>query len=301
MGSWYATCFMSHLPIEPGDRVAAIILAPRHDTPAAGCTCNADDYFVPLGTPIFGEYDDMGALRKITENKYMLNYLKQLKMTIPLVSEESRSEYFFVKLEDVVADIARKNLYVNNKLLDMVLIHEDLYYKLLNEVANRIPYDHTESLRDLHVYAITEALGKMAKNQELFEKAKAEGFSALTEIETEDAVFHKLHDHLRYSNDRRWNSMDWFGAEYVKTKDESIIHMIADYILWHTVVEYSRKAYGCMSGRGSQSTEMRLQTIIAEFVIVKSLLKQSEIEPELIDKTDTNGILRDTMYFWNNG
>jgi hypothetical protein len=77
--------------------------------------------------------------------------------------------------------------------------------------------------------------------------------------------------------------------------------MIADYILWNTVMEYSRHAYGCVSGRGSQCCEMRLQTIIAEFIIVRSLLKQSEIEPELIDKTDTNGILRDTMYFWDNG
>ncbi|MBQ8626809.1 MAG: hypothetical protein IJ419_11670 [Agathobacter sp.] len=301
MGSWYATCFMSHLPIEPGNRVAAIILAPRNNKDLAGCTCNADDYFVPIGTPIFGEYDDCGHMRLIDENVHMENYLKQLKLTIPLISENEHSEYFFATLEDVVADIAHKNLYVDKNRLDMVLIHEDLYYKLLNEVANRIPYDHTESLRDLHTYAITEVLSKLEKNKELFERAKAEGFAALTEDEAENAVFCRLHDHLRYSNDRRWNSMDWFANEYLKTKDENLIQIIADYILWHTVVEYSRSAYGCMSGRGSQSCEMRLQTVVAEFIIVKSLLKQSEIEPKLIDKTDTNNILRDTMYFWDNG
>lgn len=300
MGSWYATCFMSHLPIEPGQRVAAIILVSRNNMGASCGTCNSDDYFVPLGTPIFGEYDDCGALRNINKNDYMLRYLKQLKLTIPLVDEENHHEYFFTSLEDVVSDVARKNLYADKRELDMILIHEDLYYKLLNEVANRIPYDHTESLRDLHTYAITEAIAKMAKGMANIEKLKAEGVAAFED--DEDALwFSKLHDYLRYSNDRRWNAMDWFAEEYLQTKDEALIQMIADYILWNTVMEYSRHAYGCVSGRGSQCCEMRLQTIIAEFVIVRSLLKQSEIEPELIDKTDTNGILRDTMYFWDNG
>ena len=300
MGSWYATCFMSHLPIEPGQRVAAIILAPRNHDGVSACTCNADDYFVPIGTPIFGKYDDCGALRDIDANDYMKRYLEQLKLTIPLVNENDHHEYFFATLEDVVSDIARKNLYVDKKELDMVLIHEDLYYKLLNEVANRIPYDHTESLRDLHTYAIIQAIDKVAEGRANIEKLKAEGIDAFENVE-DTLWFSKLHDYLRYANDHRWNSMDWFAEEYLRTKDEVIIQMIADYIMWHTVVEYSRSAYGCMSGRGSQCCEMRLQTIIAEFIIVRSLLKQSEIEPELIDKTDTNGILRDTMYFWDNG
>ena len=71
MGSWNGTCFLSHLPIEHGDKIKIIFL--RKNVYVDSYTnnvgvCYADHFFKPLYFPISGEYDDYGGIENIELN-----------------------------------------------------------------------------------------------------------------------------------------------------------------------------------------------------------------------------------------
>lgn len=66
MGSWNGTCFLSHLPIEGGDKIKIIFLRKNnYVNPFTNNTgvCDPDTFFKPLYFPISGEYDDYGGIK----------------------------------------------------------------------------------------------------------------------------------------------------------------------------------------------------------------------------------------------
>lgn len=306
MGSWNATCYMSNLPINPGDRVALLMLAPLNRKRNRCVTCNAEDFMVHIGSPIFGEYEDSGILKNIDSNPYMEQYLKEFS---PLYTCDNQygsnvyewNEYEWENIETFLHDVCHHYVFVNSTLgerqeLDFVMIHEELYHKLLQEIGMRIPYDFTESLYDLHEYKIRQTLMNMREKREMAMAAVKDCSDEMSKQITLALAKESFCDKYNFTHEVRWKAMDWFANKYLDTNDESIIYIIRDRILWLTVMEYARKAYGAVSGAGSQSCEMKLQNIIATYIVVKCLVYEAECERDGIGSDDDN-ILRDTMYF----
>lgn len=65
MGCWSGTCFLSHLPIESGDKIKIIFLKKNRYggsfTNNTGVS-NPDTFFKPIYFPISGKYDDYGGI-----------------------------------------------------------------------------------------------------------------------------------------------------------------------------------------------------------------------------------------------
>jgi hypothetical protein len=70
MGCWNGTCFLSHLPINHGDRVRIILLKKNKYvkllTNNTGCVY-PDTFFKPFYFSIGGEYDDYGGIEEIED------------------------------------------------------------------------------------------------------------------------------------------------------------------------------------------------------------------------------------------
>lgn len=78
MGSWNATCGISHLPINVGDPVVAILIAkhfnPKNDGNASGY-CYVNGFYEPVTLPILASYGDYGEISDI-ENPYILPLIR---------------------------------------------------------------------------------------------------------------------------------------------------------------------------------------------------------------------------------
>lgn len=62
MGDYNATCFLTRLPIMPGDRAIALLVIPRPEPDLSGVHC--DGIWVPCILPFTGPYDGYGKIEK---------------------------------------------------------------------------------------------------------------------------------------------------------------------------------------------------------------------------------------------
>lgn len=307
MGCWYSTCFMSHLPLMPGDNIAIFLLAPKRPDAHPGMTCYPNDRYEPIGFPIFAEYDDDVQVRNIREiNDYMERYLREFatvyekRGTVMVGDEELPNfvEYEWTDMEDFVRSVIYGELYVEGydkkkQPLEHVMMHTDLYLRLLSNISNRIPCGQTETYEKL-IYAKVLKTIEWLKEADEFEALMREKYG-------EDApCLRKFSDKVRAESFSRWNSMDKMARYYLEDEDGYILDHIVNYILWATVMSHSRYGYHCISGGGSQCQEMMLQKIIAEFVLEKCAEREAEAK---IDGDDSGeeydgNVLEETLYWW---
>jgi hypothetical protein len=292
---------MSHLPLMPGDDIAIFLLAPNYPDEKDGLTCYPTDRYVPIGFPIFAEYDDDVQVRNIREiNEHMTRYLhefatvynKKGSIYIEGIGDSPVfEEYKWNDIEDFVRSVIYHELYVedrngNKKRLEHVMVHTELYTRLLQNMSNRIPYGKSESYADLMYSKVIKTMEWLKKGDDLAIKMKMKHG---IDVPSLDRFSDKIN--IGFS---RWNSMDKMAKYYLETDDGYILDHIVNYILWATIMNYSRYGYHCISGAGSQCQEMMLQKIIAEFVIEKC----SERERDKDEDYDGN-VLEETLYYWD--
>lgn len=75
MGSWNATCALSHLPIEPGESVVQLILAKSPYDTGVDLGYYTSDFWYPRTLPLFGTYGDYG---KVDLGKSESSFVKQI-------------------------------------------------------------------------------------------------------------------------------------------------------------------------------------------------------------------------------
>lgn len=317
MGCWYSTCFMSHLPLMPGDDICIFILAPNYPDQKDGLMCYPNERYTPIGFPVFAEYDDDVQVRNVREiNEYMNRYLHEFATiyvkdyTICVDGEDQivYNEYEWDNTEEFVRDVVYGNLYVDRdgkKLrLEHVMVHSKLRYNLINNIAKRIPYGQKESFGDLMYRKILKTIEWLKGEYEHIAKIKDN--EKLMAVFRENGIdfpcFRRFTDKIHLDSLSRWNSLDKMARYYVETEDGIILDDILNYILWNQVMHYSRYGYHCVSGGGSQCQEMMLQKIIAEFVIEKCNERELEAKEDMVDDKmeDELDVLSETLYFWDN-
>ena len=99
MGCWNATCNVSNLPIFWGDKVVLIPLVKVSSKETKFNPCYPTDNFIPLGFPIFGEYDDYGRLENTHTSAWNESHLRQFK-------------YYFEERDDDVQE--KTSLYIES-------------------------------------------------------------------------------------------------------------------------------------------------------------------------------------------
>jgi hypothetical protein len=292
----------------PGDDVAIFILAPKCPEEHPGMTCYPNDRYEPIGFPIFAEYDDDMRVRNVREiNEYMNRYLHEFatvyeKQGSVMVNDEELPnfvEYEWSDTEDFVRDVAHGQLWVNcidgkKRRLEHVMVHTGLYNMLLQNISSRIPYGKTESYEALMYAKVIKVMEWLKKDDELTIKMKLKHGIDVPSLR-------RFSDKIHVDSFSYWNSMDKMAKYYLETEDGCVLDDIVRYIMWATIMNYSRYGYHCISGGGSQCQEMMLQKIIAEFVIEKCNereleAKEDRVEDEVGDEID---VLSETLYFWD--
>ena len=307
MGSWYSTCFMSHLPLIPGDDIAIFLLAPNYKHEKDGLTCYPTDRYSPIGFPIFAEYDDDTQFRNIREiNEYMERYLQEFatvytrKRHCGDIGEEDTftfEKYEWADLEHFVEGVVYGKLWVDDRngekqRLEHTMVHTDLYNKLIQNISQRIPYGQTETLETLTYRKILKTMEWLKEEDELIAKLKHE--MPLMEF----WPLKKFTDKVPLDTFSRWDTLNTMARYFIETDDGYILDHILNYILWNQVMNYSRYGYHCVSGGGSQCQEMMLQKIIAEFVVVKCTERELGAEEDGYNGSD-GSVLEETLLWWD--
>ena len=102
MGSWNATCSISHLPIRSGDPVYVLPIIGKYNTASSMCYGE----YSPFGFLMEGEYDDYGSADNITSDwkvEYLQHILKEIYLPPKDTSSLFEDEYF--KFETKIPDI----------------------------------------------------------------------------------------------------------------------------------------------------------------------------------------------------
>jgi hypothetical protein len=294
---------MSHLPLRPGDDITIFLLAPHYPDQRDGLMCYPTERYAPIGFPILAEYDDDVQVRKIRDVKdYTIRYLHEfapvyIKKGSTLVHDVDGDhevplfdEYKWDDLEDFVRDVIYGQLYVDRdgkKLrLEHVMMHTDLYYDLIANVADRIPYGQTKTLEVLLEHKILTTI-EWLKDDEAFTKLMQGKYGINA------PAIRRFSDRVHIDTYTRWKTLDRMAQYYIETENGLILDDIMDYILWNYVMNYSRYGYHCISGGGSQCQEMMLQKIIAEFILDKCESRKHESA-----KDYQGNVLEETMYWW---
>ena len=285
MGCWNETCFMSHLTIHINDETVVFILAPSLDVDKEGVTCYHDDKYVPLSFPIAGKYDDYGGLEAIQNKERHERILNKVNKYFTENDEgDGFVPYEFTTLETFLRDIVSRHVYIalsgrRKRRLMLAYIHKQLYLDLLNNMANRIPYNQTEPINTLYLRRVSEALVAYKSVKEEY------GLSLGTFCETA---------HL---NPSKYRHLEKIADEYWETNDAQITRSFADFLLWNQVMMHSRIGYCINSGCAGQDSEYAIPRIIANFIMSESekyLKAYQEDEPET-----SSDIFEETIYWYN--
>ena len=269
MGCWNGTCFISHLPIFPGDKVALIPIMQNpyeYKEFGGGGVCYSTHYARPMTIPIFGEYNDYGGLEKIEEKSMIVfEHFKNLFAEKRLCFQQtSRAEYYtkdaltsFEGLIDAIqsGNVATENDFEKGLKIGFVMCHVSIYDALVNENGSRMPWKHTFTMRTFYDRVIQMiALSKTALNVESKDIKEFSRFSFI-----DFPIPHEL-----------YTFKDWPLNYYVKQYDEStedvLRFQMLDFILFNDAVQSLRINYIPQAGAGSQCCEMLLHRVVAENV-----------------------------------
>ena len=231
MGSWNGTCGMSQLPIHSGDKVKLILLKKHPFTKSSmigNGFCNSDDLFRPLYIPLEGTYNSYGSIEDIKDpnSQHLMFLFKKLDEDVEYSS-----------LEEIVNDASTGSI----EDISFVLIHNDLYYKSIDLVKNKI----------------INWEGKSSTLEE-FLKAFINRFISLnTKKEIFDSFYiNKLPIMLR-------NNYFKNVIEFPEQKD------FVEFLLFQDCLETGRKFWSPQSSAGSQDSNYEVSKMIGQYSIDK--------------------------------
>lgn len=155
MGSWHSTCFFSNTSIHCGERVIALILERTFHSDDSRIVSYHNEFNQMIGFALEGDYDDYGRIMNIVPNPHMEAYLQDQDLYVKETKgyDSSFHKYEWVSLEDFVKKIERGKMYKKTfksfHIIEMVMIHYELYQQLMNEMRNRIPYKAKDTFAEL--------------------------------------------------------------------------------------------------------------------------------------------------------
>lgn len=267
MGCWNETCMLSHMQIMALDNIKVIILV-NNDNESNPCYHNQN--YAPLILPFDAKYNDYGGIE--TTDSYIPWYSEVVLNNLEFVREDN-SEYKFenTTMEEFVREI-NEGLYLkrhhcnlgNDKLkLECVYVHSELYNILVEDFKTRKPYDKDETIYSLFEQRYAKIKEKLCKIKEL-KQSKSE--DSLFEImDLQDSANRLLFKASQYGYN--------FNREYTYAFDKQEINIddllkdMLNYIMFAKSLEFGRYGYLSRCGAGGQDADVRVQKLIAKFVL----------------------------------
>lgn len=318
MGCWNQTCMLSRLPIHAGDKVVAFLI---HETPFghSGGICYSTDLYQPIFIPIYGQYNDYGAIEECPEQSAdnIVTIFKNLfEKGIAVIKEDTYySNEIPTTLEAFIEYVERGRVTIKNTLmpndikfmkLTFVMMHEDIFNDVITEIHNRIPYNQTEcygkllrlkynSLKEKYIkFKQMQPPTELASKPELLE----EYYELLFSMKMDEKLFNYHDSHINNEFDFIKN-IDIYLDSYLK------------FSMFSTAMQFGRLTWFPQSGQGSQDSEYRIHEVIANSAsnIKSAYFSECDCEVEDCDKDDCEGcevnILdmseagRETIHWWD--
>jgi len=138
MGSMYATCMISGLPITPGVKFKLIFLQRNKYVKIVNPSYEAKDYFSPASLPIDCKYDDYMGFRQTSDkynSKLFSEYLKQTYSKIK-IDDEIKDEFGYGDIYDALTE-SKSISGLKRKSLEPT--HIDLRYRIYDDY-NHLTY-----------------------------------------------------------------------------------------------------------------------------------------------------------------
>jgi vacuolar-type H+-ATPase subunit F/Vma7 len=286
---WNGTCGVTQMPIRYGDRVVLVFLLENKFKDHGGSGfCYSDNQYYPITIPIFGEYNDYGAIENIgRKNKSIVfNHLIELidnkKLIIKQDEEKREKPEDYEELFDIIHD---GNLIGSDGVaLGFMLIHENVYKMLVEEMYNRQSnYKYWNYGTELKYFA-----------EKYLEKAKEEMQQYKNKIN--NPIFVKVCDEdYDYDYDDAF-TMQFSGFRKIflrhymrvlrKTQSKSLMESLVYFSLFIDAMEFGRKMWTPQCGAGSQSEDYGIHQTIAKCIDEQIKRVRREYKNDNNDCTD---------------
>lgn len=320
MGCWNATCNISNLPISYKDKVVMIPLIKIREKTVFNC-CNPEDNFVPMGFPIRGTYDEYGAIENISTPNFNKEFLMKQKFFYE--NRDNDGSYRpadYDNFEDLVSQVlcCHEGAYVSvskSQLhptgfaeINFMMIHQDLYDSIVNEIANRVPVYQNDNLRicmlDKYRKILQKGMSHIQKNNGMLigvsdaQKEKTQALVDAFNFSTYNDMTHDIFCGTSFFQTPIWQPYTKRLVSVSDSEREEILNYAVEKYLFTVALSYMRKGYLCDCGAGSQSNEMRLHMLLAQFI--RDYVEHTAVQDmEIGNIADHNGI-QESVYFWDN-
>lgn len=268
MGYWNETCNISKLPIFEEEEIVVILLRELNEAKESSPrTSYATDKYTPLGFPIYGEYNDYGSIKNISNYEKVLEYLNTLKITHKDedkgIEEEFSLENSEEKLEEFMDIVLNGNnfclkndcMYIEKDKIRGMMIKKSLYDRLLTFYKNDMCYDGEKTVEEATRENVIKELEK--RRPYLISYNKMDTVSIW--FNTNSRI------HLTSDGDESWEIVPYLVYKYFKEGDKEDFDYLIDLILFHNCLENLRMGY--FSITGGQSYSVYLHKELARYML----------------------------------
>lgn len=256
MGCWNETCGLSNLPICNGDEVVMFVLVKKQNF---GRQYYFNDDAIPFILPIEGKYNDYGSIEEVNASDITLNVLENAKVFIK--TNDSYTQFYF-DLEGFLEQLERGTLYIKYgdeyHQLSQIMYHKDLYYTLVNNMKNRIPYSQDKIFFSLQKEELSKKLEDNIQRKEMF-KGLGSSDEEIFEILSSSPIYGQYS--LGYKMTNAYEKI------ITNSNKDLFLEELTTAIMFFNVLSFMRKSFYGQSGLGSQSIEMYLHKKMAEWII----------------------------------
>ena len=321
MGCWNATCNISNLPINYGDKIVLIPLVKIKEK-ASFNNCYPTGTFVPYAFPIVGSYDDYGGIEKVIsfpENEKLLRSYEYF-----FEDRENAGEFNPVEQNESFEEFVcrciccHEGCYIKTNSpfhkdgmaeVNYMMIHYDLYELLLKEASNRIPFEKEKTYAELYMEKFKKIIAKCNSEietyrsvaQSLDDDDKKESRIAFFKCMEESQIIDTAKDIFCRYEDLSPCVLQWVEIfkEYIASNNEKLLQAALDKMIFTQALSYLRKGYLCDSGAGSQSCETRMQYLVAEWIMnhIKEEYEKMQEEDFVEYSTDCSHGIEETVFF----
>lgn len=280
MGSWNATCGLSNLHIEDGDKVILVILETTCNSPNPGGFCNPNDIYKPYALPIRAKYDDYGCVNNIEDGEVVHRYLARRQQD----RELSIPEAMPLNLEDTIKLIAREGIKINSFYqgeLAFTMFREDIYRRMVDAMGSRKFYGKDYTMRQDYEAQFDDIVRSVGIARERGEEFPINRYArTLFNEHRLPYCFIELID------------------DYIDG-DTSIKGRMVDLMIMHYVLMLTRRAWYTSCGAGSQSREFYLHGILADYIKEELEKEADEIRENQDEDVDVNEYLSESIFSWS--
>ena len=281
MGCWNGTCGITQMPIKAGEKVALIFLMENKYADHGGSGfCYSDNQYSPITIPIFGEYNDYGAIEEISRrNKTIVfNHLIELidnkQLIITSTDDNAEKPKDYEELFDIIHDDGLQT--EDGGIVGFMLIHVDVYTALVEDMKSRAVYGqywtHGKKLAmgaEEYLKKAVENNKKMKELKSKFLKLKEQGVSLFGGASMFD-ICNMQDDYdnpfiAQFSGPRK-SILKYYIRILRETRSKSLVETLIDFSLFCSAMEFGRKMWIPQCGAGSQCQDYGIHQTIAKCI-----------------------------------